>query len=99
MQLDAGKPLRGQPGIESITKQYLYQLAFRDFVAEHEFSSVRNCFLMPTEQSEVLFKGIVAMNMLSKLGLQEIQIYYLPARIAFEHYVSSKKFDIGLLKL
>lgn len=32
LQLEPGKKLRGQPGIESITKQYLYQLAYQPFV-------------------------------------------------------------------
>lgn len=48
IQLEESKKLRGQPGIESITKQYLYQLAYQPFVDEHQIKTVRNCFLMPT---------------------------------------------------
>ena len=32
MTLEIHKPLAGQPGIESVTKQYMYQLAYRKFV-------------------------------------------------------------------
>ena len=53
-RLEYGYPPKGQPGIESITKQYLYQLAFQKFIAEHSFSAIRNCFLMPSEESPAL---------------------------------------------
>ena len=64
----------GQPGIESITKQYLYQLAYQRFIEDHKFSSVKNCFLLPTENNEIEDKGEVRMEMLSNLGLQDIKI-------------------------
>ena len=35
----------GVPGIESITKQYLYQLAFKNFIDNYKFSSVENYFV------------------------------------------------------
>ena len=40
-----GKPPKSQPGIESVTKQYLYQLAYQDFISMHGFSqkNVKNC--------------------------------------------------------
>lgn len=43
--LEKGIAPTGQPGIESVTKQYLYQLAYQKFIEEHEFASVMNCFL------------------------------------------------------
>ena len=45
IQLEHNKKLRGQPGIESITKQYLYQLAFRPFVEAHQISTVLQLLL------------------------------------------------------
>ena len=47
--LEKGIAPTGQPGIESVTKQYLYQLAYQKFIEEHEFASIKNCFLLPTE--------------------------------------------------
>ena len=66
LQMEADKDLRGQPGIESITKQYLYQLAYQDFICVHQFEAVRNCFLMPTDKDEVIIKGEATLSMLSK---------------------------------
>lgn len=45
-KLEVNVQPKGQPGIESITKQYLYQLAYQKFIKDHNFSSVRNCFFL-----------------------------------------------------
>lgn len=99
IQLEHNKKLRGQPGIESITKQYLYQLAFRPFVEAHQISTVRNCFLMPTASKEIIEKGTVSLAMLSKLGLQDIQVRLLPAETMYRHYIDNAKMDICILNL
>ena len=99
IQLEHNKKLRGQPGIESITKQYLYQLAFRPFVEAHQISTVRNCFLMPTASKEIIEKGAVSLAMLSKLGLQDIQVRLLPAETMYRHYIDNAKMDICILNL
>ncbi|WP_409969668.1 LlaJI family restriction endonuclease [Bengtsoniella intestinalis] len=99
LQLEKGKPLRGQPGIESITKQYLYQLAYQQFIKSHGISDVRNCFLMPTEKSEIIAAGEVSLAMLSALDLQDIQIRMIPAKSLFQYYLSNRKMDIQTLHL
>lgn len=99
IQLEYNKRLCGQPGIESITKQYLYQLAFEPFVEAHQISTIKNCFLMPTESKEIISKGVVSLAMLSKLGLQEIQVRLLPAEIMYRHYIENTKMDICALDL
>lgn len=98
-QLDPGRQPSGQPGIESITKQYLYQLAYRKFIEDHNFSAVKNCFLMPAEGKEIVDKKTVHMDMFSKLGLQDIEVRFVPAEKAYEYYLSGRHFDISLLKL
>ena len=98
-RLEADKMPKGQPGIESVTKQYLYQLAFREFINDHGFSSVSNCFLMPTEEEEVVDKGEVRLAMLGGLELQNIQVRLLPASLAYTCYLSGRKLDVGELKL
>lgn len=90
---------KGQPGIESITKQYLYQLAYQKFIKDYGFSSVRNCFLMPTEADYVIDKGEVSMTMFESLGLENIKVRFLPATLAYEHYLSGIKLDISELNL
>jgi hypothetical protein len=98
-QLEPGNVPKGQPGIESVTKQYLYQLAYQKFITDHGFSEVKNCFLMPTENTEIELKGEVSMEMLSALGLQNIKVRFIPATTAFDHYLSGRKMDISILEL
>lgn len=99
IQLEQGKELRGQPGIGDITKQYLYQLSYKKFVNDHGIQDIKNCFLMPTEQQNIIVKGYVNIEMLDALGLQNIQIRQLPAEMVYSHYLANEKIDIELLHL
>ena len=99
IQLEHNKKLRGQPGIESITKQYLYQLAYQSFVEDHQIGTVRNCFLMPTAAEEIVEKGNVSLAMLRNLGLRDIQIRLVPAKTIYKHYLSGTRFNIIDLNL
>lgn len=98
-RLEPGKAPKGQPGIESVTKQYLYQLAYQKFIKDHEFNAVKNCFLLPTENKEIEDCGEVSMTILSSLGLQNIKVRRIPADMAYEHYLTGKKMDISTLAL
>lgn len=89
----------GQPGIDSITKQYLYQLAYQKFIEEHDFTSVENCFLLSTEHFYIEDKGEVKLEMLENLGLQNIKIRFIPVALAYNLYLSEKKMGIEELKL
>lgn len=97
--LDKGIMPTGQPGIESITKQYLYQLAYQKFIEDHGFSTVKNCFLLPTENTEIEDKGEAKLEMLENLGLQNIQVRFIPATMAYDLYLAERKMDINDLKL
>ena len=99
LQMEEKKELRGQPGIESITKQYLYQLAYKDFIESHGFKSVTNCFLMPTEDGKIDCRGYVKMSMLAGLGLSNILVRLLPATVVYEHYLNQTHFNIKCLQL
>lgn len=41
--------ISGQPGLESVTKQYLYHLAYQDFLKSFHIDTVQNIFLIPKE--------------------------------------------------
>ena len=97
--LSPGKKPQGQPGIESVTKQYLYQQAYRQFIIDHGLKQVKNSFLMPTEKSVVENMGSVRMNMFASMGLQDINVRYIPASRAYDLYLSGNKFDINELQL
>jgi hypothetical protein len=99
IQLEQDRNLRGQPGIGDVTKQYLYQLAFKNFLETHGIARVRNCFLMPTEQNDVVKKGMASLQMLHELGLQDIQIRLLPAKEMYNCYLAKRSFDIARLQL
>ena len=98
-ELDPDITPKGQPGIESITKQYLYQLAFLEFIRDHEIDCVKNCFLMPTEQDAINNKGEVILEMLASMGLQNIQVRLIPAEKAYDLYLSGEKLDVKELRL
>ena len=98
-KLETGQPPKAMPGIESVTKQYLYQLAYKEFIAAHDFAEIVNCFILPTEGDVVIDKGEVNMNMLKNLGLQDIKVRLLPAEKAYGYYLSGRKMAISELKL
>lgn len=99
MTLLEKEPLRGQPGVGDVTKQYLYQLAYRDFIDANKIDKIRNCFLMPTEGEEIINKGIVKMEMLHALKLENIQIRLIPAKMVYSLYLRHEFLDISLLSL
>lgn len=94
--LDKNK-VQGQPGVGDVTKQYLYQLAYNDFILKHRFTSVKNAFLMPTEENDVLLSGEVEMGILKGLSnppLSNILVVKLPASKIYKYYLNGKKVDI-----
>ena len=99
IQLESSKPLRGQPGVGDVTKQYLYQLAYRDFITKNHIQDVKNCFLLPTEQDHVVKLGTASLSMLRDLELTDIQICLLPAVKMYDLYMNQKSLDISTLEL
>lgn len=98
-RLEPGKDPQGQPGIESIMKQYLYQLAYQKFIDVHGFKKIKNCFLLPTEKDYIINDGEVSMEIFSAQGLQNIEVRRIPAMIAYAYYLSGRKMDIEDLAL
>lgn len=102
LQLENNLPLRGQPGIESVTKQYLYQLAFQKFTDDHKIKSIKNCFLLPTEEDSVVSKGIVTLKMfkiLTSKPLADIDIRLIPAKLVYSTYLNNGHLKVSDLKL
>lgn len=91
--------LSGQPGLESITKQYLYELAYKQFINKYQFRGVKNAFLLPKYTGEIENVGIVKLEILSNLGLEDIQIIMIPADKSNKHYLNNKKINIEKLDL
>lgn len=91
--------LEKQPGLSDVTKQYLYQLAFKDFIEKNEFKGVKNAFLLPKYNGKVENKGYVEIGILHDLGLENIQIVMLPAGEINKLYLDNKKINISRLNL
>lgn len=90
--------LKNQPGVGDVTKQYLYQLAYNDFITKHAFKHVKNAFFMPSEDNCSSLIGEAKMNMLHGLSnppLINIAVVKLSARKVFNGYLNNEKFDIS----
>ena len=80
-----------QPGLESITKQFLYQSAYREFITENHFDKVANVFLVPTEKDKPSLLARVSfsevMEKMDKPFSNFIYMWALPAKEIFECYL------------
>ncbi|WP_273446367.1 LlaJI family restriction endonuclease [Thermophilibacter provencensis] len=91
----------GVPGVESVTKQFLYQAAYRDFVLAHGFSRVVNAFLVPScgdaveHLGRVRFPGVIAAE--EPPFSNEVELYALPAEAVFDAYVGGRELDAARL--
>ena len=89
----SGYKVTGQPGVGDVTKQYLYQLAYDDFIAKQGYQYVQNMFLCPQEEAETDY-GYVEMKMLHHIGnktLENIAVVKLCAEKMYDIYLSNKK--------
>lgn len=104
-----GNKIYHQPGIKSVTKQYLYQLAYKNFIDLHNFNHVKNAFLLPSSNEEYENKGNVVLDLLScikfdessksYLKLEDIQVILLPASKINKAYLNGEKIPISELNL
>lgn len=91
-----------QPGLESVTKQFLYQSAYKSFIETHEFDSVVNAFLVPNE-SQALVK-LARVSFPEVMGKANpplgdfVDMWALPANRVFEAYLNDERIDGGEFK-
>lgn len=87
--------IAGQPGVGDVTKQYLYQLAFDDFITKQGYRYVQNMFFCPGETGDKDY-GWVQMDMLHQIGdkkLENIAVVKLCASEMYDKYLSNQKID------
>lgn len=87
-----------QPGVEDITKEYVYQMLFSDFIKKYHLK-IANCFLLPTVEKSVIKKGVASLNIFKNLDLEDIQVIFLPTDQIFDNYLQNKKNSIADLKI
>lgn len=84
--------IEGNPGVGDITKQYLYQLAYQDFIEKCGFKYVQNAFLVPTDDDKEEFVGTAEFDMMKDAGkqLEHIAVIKLPAKRMYQIYLNGK---------
>ena len=89
---EVGK-LKNLPGIGDITKEFLYELAYKDFREVHSIEMGQNAFVFPMEDEEnlILCKGEIKMKMFTQIGLKPIDLLFVDAKTIFEHYVKGTR--------
>lgn len=93
--------IRRQPGLESVTKQFLYQAAYRPFVKDHGFDAVVNAFLVPACDNEL--RKLARVSFPRVMGRVEpplsnhIVMWSLPACEVFDAYLRNERIDDGIL--
>src|SRR5699024_10284448 len=67
------KRILNQPGISDISKQFIYELVYKDFINEYNLNEVRNYFLIPWEGNfnKELY---VEMQIFNDIGLSNIEV-------------------------
>lgn len=81
------------PGVEDVAKQYLYQMAYQDFIRKGGFEKVENIFVFPGEGEETEYLGEVRMEMFHHLLSREpeaVKLYRVPARKLYQGYLEGK---------
>lgn len=93
---------KGIPGVESVTKQVLYQSAYEGFIRDNGFSSVANVFLVPTRGAEARRMGGVRFP--GVFGAAEpplsdgVEMWALPADYVFDCYLAGRLADEELIQ-
>lgn len=84
--------IEGNPGVGDITKQYLYQLAYQDFIDKCGFKYIQNAFLMPIDDENGEFVGTAEFNMMRDAGkrLEDISVIKLPAKKLYQAYLNGR---------
>jgi len=86
--------ISGNPGVEDIAKQYLYQLALKDYADSNNYYSILNMLLFPGEQEELENVGSVSIGFLKKLEIDDIRLLKMPSHKVFDMYINSKKINL-----
>jgi len=94
---ELGANVNGVPGVESVTKQFLYQTAYKKFVLAHGYKRVVNAFLAPSagdaieHTGRVRFPNVIAAEEAPFSNV--VELYALPAGMVFDAYLAGVALD------
>lgn len=81
-----------QPGVGDVTKQYLYELAYKELAEENNLQIDKNAFIMPTDSTEEESIGIASIDLFSKYGdgitFNDIEVILKPCEDMFKKYLN-----------
>lgn len=86
-----------QPELESVTKQFLYQSAYRKFVLDHGFDRVVNAFLVPSCDGEL--RMLARVSFPEVMGSEKapfsdfVNMWALPATKVFDAYLDGSELN------
>ena len=83
--------VKNQPGVTDITKQYLYELAYQNFIEQNKLNLKRNAFLMPIDGEDKKFLGVASMEIFSNienLKLKQIEVILVPCEKVYKKYLN-----------
>lgn len=83
--------VRKQPGVGDVTKQYLYELAYRKLADVNKLKIERNAFLMPSDENEEEVIGLASMELFhiydSNNFFKDIEVILIPCEKIFKKYL------------
>lgn len=91
----SGYRVIGQPGVGDVTKQYLYHLAYDDFITKQGYKYVQNMFFCPDEAGDKEY-GWVQMDMLHQIAnkkLENVAVVKLCASEMYDLYLENRTVD------
>ena len=89
--------IKDSPRVSDVTKQYLYQLAFKSFSDALGIKNISNSFLLPYDEDNSDIWGTVGMSMFDSFGLKKINVVYLCAEKMYDSYLEDKKNGIDIM--
>ena len=88
--------LRGYPGVQDISKQYLYELAYRDLIKRNNLKIKENAFIMPTdkkmENEDTIFEeiGKVEFDIFENMEFKPVKVKLASATKMYEKYLENR---------
>lgn len=85
--------LKGNPGIDDITKQYLYHTALKSYIEKNNITKVVNAFLLPSEL-ETYVEGEVVLDFMKQFSDININLIKLNVDEIINMYCGCKKYNL-----
>lgn len=85
--------VKGNPGIEDITKQYIYHTALGSYIKDNSISKIINAFLFPCE-SNTYVQGKVELDFMKDFSDYNINLIQLNVDKIIDMYCGYKKYNL-----